>query len=95
MLQKASMMVEQYVTECLKQGIRAKAPIISHHWLREWRLAYGVSLRRPNRKWKVAGHILAERLCITWENIYRVRALAIKILGSTQTKKTWTSHPPT
>ena len=29
----------------------------------------------------MAGAILAERLRITWENVYKVRALAIKVLG--------------
>ena len=80
-LQKASTMVEEYVTACLRQGVQAFAPVINYSWLREWRLAFGVSFRKPNRKWKVAGPILAERLRIAWENIYRVRQLAIKVLG--------------
>ena len=81
MLQKASTLVEEYVAACLRQGIQAKAPVISYHWLRLWRLEYGVSFRKPNRKWKVAGAVLAERLRITWENVYRVRQLAIRVLG--------------
>ena len=40
-----------------------------------------VSFRKPNRKWKVARHVLAERLRITWENTCRVRALAQEVLG--------------
>ena len=81
LLQKASALVEEYLTICLQQGLQAKAPVISHRWLREWRLAYGISLRKPNRKWKVARHILSERLRITWENVYRVRAMAVQLLG--------------
>ena len=81
MLQKASTLVEEYVTACLQKGIKAKAPVLSHNWLREWRLAYGVCFRKPNRKWKVAAHILSERLRIAWENVFRVRAMAIKLLG--------------
>ena len=81
LLQKASTLVEEYMTACLRQGKQTKAPVISHEWLRSWRLEYGVCLRRPNRKWKVAGPVLAQRLAITWENVYRVRALAIKLLG--------------
>ena len=81
MMQKARTLVEEYVTACLQQGIQAKAPVISYEWLRLWRLEYGVSFRKPNRKWKVAGAVLAERLRITWENVYRVRQLAIRVLG--------------
>ena len=80
-LQKASTMVEDLTLEAMKRGQQVQAPVISHSWLRDWRLAYGVSFRKPNRKWKVAGPILAERLRIAWENTYRVRALALKVLG--------------
>ena len=34
---------------------------------------YRVSLRRPNRKYKVARHVLEERLAIFWINLARVR----------------------
>ena len=80
-LQKATMLVEDYVLECARRGIEAHAPVLSPDWLRDWRLSYGVSFRKPNRKWKVARHVLAERLRITWENTCRVRALAQEVLG--------------
>ena len=34
---------------------------------------YRVSLRRPNRKYKVPRHVLEERLAIFWINLARVR----------------------
>ena len=34
---------------------------------------YRVSLRRPNRKYKVSKHVLEERLAIFWTNLARVR----------------------
>ena len=51
-LQKATMLVEDYVLECARRGIEAHAPVLSPDWLRDWRLSYGVSFRKPNRKWK-------------------------------------------
>ena len=80
-MQKASTLVEEYVSACLQIGAKAEPPVISHHWLRDWRLAYGVSFKKPNRKWKVPGAVLAERLRITWENTYRLREMAVKLLG--------------
>ena len=80
-IQKAATLVEDYVVECARRGVQARAPVLSHNWLRHWRLSYGVSFRKPNRKWKVARHVLAERLRIAWENTYRVRALAVEVLG--------------
>ena len=80
-LQKAATLVEDYIVECARRGVQARAPSISHCWLRMWRLYYGVSLRKPNRKWKVKRWVLAERLRIAWENTFRVRALAKAVLG--------------
>ena len=80
-LQKACTLVEDYVLEYARREGQANAPVISHSWLRSWRLSYGISFRKPNRKWKVARHVLAERLRITWENTCRVRALALEVLG--------------
>ena len=80
-LQKASTLVEEYCRVCLRQGKQANAPALSYAWLRNWRLEFGVCFRKPNRKWKVPASILSERLRITWENVYRVRQLAIRVLG--------------
>ena len=38
-------------------------------WLREVRLTH----RMPNRKYKVRRWVLAERLCIFWLNVHRIR----------------------
>ncbi len=51
-------MAEQSMVAHLRAGERAITPIISYAWLRNWRFDYGVSLRRPNRRWKVSHAVL-------------------------------------
>ena len=65
-LRRARLLNEAYIAARLKQGLQADAPVMNHQWLQRWRFEYNISIRKPNRKWKVAGQILAERLCITW-----------------------------
>ncbi len=78
---KATSLVEDYVVECIKLGIKPSPPKISHEWLRQWCIEYRVSLRKPNRKVSVPKHILLERLKIGWSNLVRVRALALRTQG--------------
>ena len=59
---KAAQLVQDYVKECLW----ADPPKIISHWMRGWMRQYRVGLRRPNRKYKVARHVLEERLAVFW-----------------------------
>ena len=61
---KAAQLVEDYVKECLLRGVQPDPPSISSQWMKEWLSQYRVRLRRPNRKYKVAKHVLEERLVI-------------------------------
>ena len=70
---KAAQLVQDYVKECLLRGVPPDPPKITSHWMRGWKRQYRVSLRRPNRKYKVPRHVLEERLAIFWINIARVR----------------------
>ena len=70
---KAAQLVQDYVKECLLRGVQPDPPKITSHWLRGWKRQYRVSLRRPNRKYKVPRHVLEERLAIFWINLARVR----------------------
>ena len=78
---QAQILTETYVVECIRGGRRADPPKITYEWLREWRQLYGVSLRKPNRRFFVPRPVLKERLEITWLNIMRVRKLATLALG--------------
>jgi hypothetical protein len=64
-MRQAHNRLEEYMQQCLKNGIQADALVITHGWLREWRLEYGISFRKPNRKGIVPRAILEERLQIT------------------------------
>ena len=54
---------------------------ITSAWLLRWRHDYQVSLRLPNRRWKVPLHVLRERVECTWLNIIRVRRLFQLVFG--------------
>ena len=73
--QKASQFLQDYLRACLVSGITPKAMNIDWKWLKRWQYEYGLSLRSPNRKFKVAKAVLEERLTIFWLNLSRVRAL--------------------
>ena len=79
--QRATAMMEDYAAKCLQYGVRTQLPVVTDEWMRQWRLTYGVSYLKPNRKWSVPRHILADRLRIAWENIFRLRTLAMRTLG--------------
>ena len=78
---QAELLRDLYVREHIKRGTPCHAPIIKAEWLRNWRREYGVSLRMPNRKWKVSRAVLKERLEIMWLNVIRVRALIKEHFG--------------
>ncbi len=83
-MRKARALVEAYTAACLRQGVRADAPVLNNTWLRRWKLEHQVSFRHPNRKWKVPRAILLERLRITRSNVIRVRRLALLLADAGQ-----------
>jgi hypothetical protein len=80
-LQKGQFFAEQSMVASLQAGTPAVTPVINYDWLRNWRFEYGVSLRKPNRKWKVSNSVLRERLEICWCNVLRVRKMIICFKG--------------
>ena len=52
---------EQYMKRAFHQSLRVDVPQITPRWLTEWRRQYGVSLRTPNRGWKVSRPVLLTR----------------------------------
>jgi hypothetical protein len=60
---------------------RVPFPQITSAWLLRWRHDYQVSLRLPNRRWKVPLHVLQERVECTWLNLIRVRRLCQLVFG--------------
>ncbi|MCP4202782.1 MAG: hypothetical protein GY769_12720 [bacterium] len=78
---KAKSLLDEEVVACLRSGAESRPPKLTDAWFRNWRHEYGVSLRKPNRKYKVAGWVLRERLGIGWNNIFAVRALCVLANG--------------
>ena len=78
---KASTLVDDYVKECLKKGVAPDPPRITHHWVSSWKRRYRLSLRRPNRKYKVPLAVLEERLQAFWLNLARVRKFVQMMKG--------------
>jgi len=81
-LRRAKLLNEAYITAHLKQGLQADAPVMNHQWLQRWRFEYNISLRKPNRKWKIPRAILEDRLETMWLNVVRVRAMCKLIHGN-------------
>ena len=73
LLVKAQMLQQEYVVACLKRDVQPECLDISHKWLLRLLHEYRISHRVPNRKYKVARWVLAERLEIFWLSVSKVR----------------------
>ena len=63
----------EYMLEAAKTMQPVRAPIVNHAWLKRWMREFHVSLRTPNKHYKVPKAVFLERVCITWENLLRLR----------------------
>ena len=72
--EKAKELMATYCTEKLRRGLKCEMPQLRADWWHSWRKSYGLSMRYPNRKFKVPLPLLLERLERGWLNVYRVRA---------------------
>ena len=86
-------LIEAYCAECLLHGIPAKVFQIRARWWTVWQDEYGVSLRAPNRKYKVPKQVLAERLRLWWITLFRLRALCMVLLGYDPEMENWDQSP--
>ena len=79
---KGRIIYEEYCAECLVAGVQPdKLQVMGPHWFNHWEDEYHISLRKPNRLFKVPKHILEERLAIGWENTFRLRKLILEHFG--------------
>ena len=58
-----------------------RLPKITSRWVKSWRSEYGVSLRLPNKRFKVSKQVYAERCKIMFTNVIKVRALCVAAFG--------------
>lgn len=68
-------------------------PQLRPRWFKEWRKEYGLSLRKPNRKYKVPKKLLASRFETMILNVARVRAAAEELLGYDPHILNWDQSP--
>ena len=62
-------------------------------WFSGWQREYGLSMRKPNRKYKVPKAVMAERLEIGWLNVARIRALCLAEFGYDPEIENWDQSP--
>eukprot|EP00959_Pyramimonas_sp_CCMP1952_P062523 1307297-Pyramimonas_sp.AAC.1 len=53
LLTKAKQLVAEYCVEATKRGIKPNVPQLRARWWTRWRRPYGLSMRKPNRKYKI------------------------------------------
>ena len=90
---KANQLLQEYCTQSLKAGRRPLVPQLRSRWFRGWRKEYGLSMRKPNRKYKVPKDVMAQRLEIGWLNVARVRALCLAEFGYDPEIENWDQSP--
>ena len=78
---KARSLHKQFVKAALAARLPPRVPAISSTWLHRFRRDYSISLRAPNRRWKVPRWVLLHRLKVMWSNTIRLRCLALVLLG--------------
>ena len=49
-----------------------------NQWVKEWEQEYGISLKKPNKKYSVKKEYLVERLQDYFNNVWRVRTFFIE-----------------
>ena len=64
-----------------EKGLWPDLPQITNIWVRNWRREYGVSLRKPNTKFKLSRATLILRAQHMWRANFRIRRLASVCLG--------------
>ena len=70
---QAERMRALYIATAAKLLRPVSVPKISPKWLREFRKDKHISLRLPNKRWKVPKHVFMERNTITWSNTLAMR----------------------
>ena len=79
---KAAEIMCMYIKSKSEAGLcKMELVDLSSGWFSHWRHEYGLSLRRPNRRYKVPKAVLAERLEIGWLNVFRARAAILALKG--------------
>lgn len=90
---KAKELLCWYLKAQVEAGVNVEQVDLRSMWLSEWRYEYGLSLRKPNRRYKVPRRVQAERLDIGWQNVFRVRAAVAALKGYDPHIENWDQSP--
>ena len=83
----------KYVAAQVEQGVKVEAIVLRSRWFSEWRRERGLSMRKPNRRYKVPRSVMAERCEIGWLNVARVRAAVAALKGYDPHIENWDPSP--
>ena len=81
LLVKAQMLQQEYCALCLRQSIQVEPVDITMNWVNGVLHEYRLTHRVPNRKYKVARWVLAERLEIFWLSVMKLRKFILLHFG--------------
>ena len=91
--QKVNQILHDYCHQCLLRGVKPTTFQPTATWFDTWEADYGLSMRKPNRKYKVPKDVMEERLEIGWCNVARVRALCLEVHGYDPELENWDQSP--
>ena len=90
---KCEQLLAQHCHQALVEGSKVQVIAPTCKWFRQWQAEYGLSMRRPNRKYKVPKYVLEERLKLWWITLFRIRALCLAIHGYDPEMENWDQSP--
>ena len=78
---KVNQLLTDYAYASLVNGVKVDMFVPDRRWFRNWEAEYGLSMRKPNRRYQVPKNVLMERPEIFWVNLLRLRLLMKLLLG--------------
>ena len=90
---KCEQFLARHCHDSLVNGVPVQGFVLRDQWFRGWQKEYGLSMRKPNRKYKVPKDLLEERLKLWWTSVFRIRALCVAIHGYDPDMENWDQSP--
>ena len=75
-LRQARAMAGSLLQEMALKGYFIRLPVIDTRWMRRFLKHYRISLRQPNRRYKVSRALGDARCVAEWTNVFKIRRLA-------------------
>lgn len=80
-LHQATVLLGEFAEEAARQRLPFHPPRLSIRWVQRWRERHSLSLRKPNRRFKVGREELIRRLREFWHTLFRARAFLTRLRG--------------